>query len=172
MNPARDLLLLLLILAVPVLPARWWLSAPSLGPPHARAGCDAPVEVAGVGVACVGRAAGRAGLRAGDRLTLARSAPAIARGSRVLHGRMSPERQATLAIAVDVNRASLAELASLDGVGPKLAERIAAARPFFAVEDLARVRGVGERRLAALRPRLIVSARRQADDGKQMTPIR
>jgi hypothetical protein len=154
MNPGRDLLLLLLILSVPALPARGWLGAPSLGPPHARPGCASPVEVAGVGVACVGEAAAHAGLRAGDRLTLASGRDA--RRPRVLRGRMAPERLAALGVVLDLNRAALAELASLDGIGPRLAERIAAGRPFASVDDLARVRGVGERRLASLRPRLYV----------------
>ena len=58
---------------------------------------------------------------------------------------------------VDLNRASLLELASLDGIGVRLAARIVLARPFVTVEDLARVRGIGARRLAALRARLTVT---------------
>jgi competence protein ComEA len=52
---------------------------------------------------------------------------------------------------VDVNRAPLAELVALDGVGPALARRIVAARPFASVDDVARVRGIGPKRLARLR---------------------
>lgn len=55
---------------------------------------------------------------------------------------------------VDVNRASADELASLDGIGPHLAARIIAGRPYARVDDLIRVKGIGAKRLAALRPRL------------------
>ena len=71
--------------------------------------------------------------------------------------RMAPARLAALSLPVDLNRASLEELASLDGVGPRLAERIVAARPFAVVDDVVRVRGIGAGRLARLRPRLTVS---------------
>jgi predicted DNA-binding helix-hairpin-helix protein len=72
---------------------------------------------------------------------------------------MAPRRLAALAVPVDLNRASLAELASLDGIGPKLAQRIVSARPFDSIDALAKVRGIGARRLAALRPRLVVGQR-------------
>jgi competence ComEA-like helix-hairpin-helix protein len=67
---------------------------------------------------------------------------------------MAPARMAALGTVVDVNRASLEELASLDGIGPRLAARIVAARPFSSVDDVARVRGIGAKRLARLRARL------------------
>jgi competence protein ComEA len=56
---------------------------------------------------------------------------------------------------VRVNQADAAELESLPGVGPVLAERIAAYRdqhgPFTTVEDLLDVPGIGEAKLAAMR---------------------
>lgn len=72
-------------------------------------------------------------------------------------GRMSPGDLIALALPVNVNEASLAELDSLPGVGPKTAERIVAGRPFAAHDDLVRVRGIGPKRLAALRARARVS---------------
>lgn len=55
---------------------------------------------------------------------------------------------------LDLNAATAAELQELPGVGPVLAERIITAREelggFRAVEDLAAVRGIGERTLAEL----------------------
>lgn len=53
---------------------------------------------------------------------------------------------------LDVNRASEPELAALPGVGPALASRIVAARPFAAVDELRRVRGMRRTTLERLRP--------------------
>jgi competence ComEA-like helix-hairpin-helix protein len=119
----------------------------SLRPPGAlgRAGpsdaCEIPVERAGRGIACLDRASR---YHAGDR-----------EGG----GRMAPDRLAAWGAPVDVNAATVEELASLDGVGPKLAARIVAARPFGSVEEVAGVRGIGRRRLARLRPRLFLDER-------------
>jgi competence protein ComEA len=55
---------------------------------------------------------------------------------------------------VDVNTASERLLTTLPGVGPATAARIIAARPFHRIDDLLRVRGIGPRRLEALRPRV------------------
>ena len=57
---------------------------------------------------------------------------------------------------VDLNRATVVELQALPGIGPVIAARIVAHRtdngPFAAVEDLLDVPGIGETRLAELRP--------------------
>ena len=108
------------------------------GPPTP---CAVPVERAGRGVVCV---EGASAYHAGDR-----------EGG----GRMAPDRLAAWGAAVDVNRATVEELASLDGIGPALGARIVAARPFVTVEDIAKVRGIGRRRLARLRPRLFLDER-------------
>ena len=71
----------------------------------------------------------------------------------------NPDRLAAWDAPVDVNAATVEELASLDGIGPKLATRIVAARPFRSVEEVAKVRGVGRRRLARLQPRLLLDER-------------
>ncbi len=56
---------------------------------------------------------------------------------------------------IDLNRASVAELEELPGVGPVLAARIVEFRelngPFSAVEDLLDVGGIGEAKLEAMR---------------------
>jgi hypothetical protein len=142
---ARDLLLILLGLAVAL--AAWPRWPTALGRAGPAEVCPVVVEVAGAGVGCVDPdEARRARLRSGDRLGL--------RGGQLVKGRMAPERLAAWAVPVDVNRASAGELASLDGIGPKLAERMVAARPFRTLDDVGRVRGIGARRLAVLRPRL------------------
>jgi hypothetical protein len=52
---------------------------------------------------------------------------------------------------VNLNTAATEALCQLPGIGPTLAAAIGDARPFAAVDDLLRVRGIGPRRLAALR---------------------
>jgi hypothetical protein len=56
---------------------------------------------------------------------------------------------------LDVNRAPASELARLPGVGPALAARIVAGRPFADVGELRRVKGVRRPTLERLRPHLI-----------------
>ncbi|MEO0949399.1 MAG: phospholipase D-like domain-containing protein [Cyanobacteria bacterium J06641_5] len=54
---------------------------------------------------------------------------------------------------LDLNRASVAELETLPGIGPELAERIAITRqerPFTSLEDLQRVSGIGPNKAEAL----------------------
>ncbi len=56
---------------------------------------------------------------------------------------------------VNVNTADAATLERLPGIGPVLARRILAARseaPFSSLDDLARVRGIGAKTIASLRP--------------------
>lgn len=61
---------------------------------------------------------------------------------------------------VHLNRATAADLETLPGVGPVLAERIVEYRdqhgPFTEVEDLLDVPGIGEAKLAALRDQVVV----------------
>jgi competence protein ComEA len=71
---------------------------------------------------------------------------------------------------VDINKAGWPELATLPGVGQKLAERIVESREqeglFADVDDLRRVRGIGARTLETLRPYLRPMPRRAAVAGK------
>jgi competence protein ComEA len=53
---------------------------------------------------------------------------------------------------IDINSASQQELEALPGVGPAIARRIIEGRPYRDVDDLRRVKGVGEKRLAEIRP--------------------
>jgi len=60
--------------------------------------------------------------------------------------------------AVNVNRAGLDELITLSGIGPVIAERIIAYRdsvgPFQSVPDLMKVKGLGEKKCAAIAGRV------------------
>jgi competence ComEA-like helix-hairpin-helix protein len=133
----QDLLHLLLLSAVLVLWARAARPMTALGRAGPAPSCAVPIERTGRGVECVSADdALRNGLRAGQG--------------------MAPDRLAAWDVALDANHASVAELASLPGVGPALAKRIVEARPFATVEDVARVRGIGRRRLARLRARLFL----------------
>ena len=59
---------------------------------------------------------------------------------------------------IDVNAATEAELTQLPGVSPALASRIVAARPFTAIDDLGRVRGLRRTTLERLRPFVTVAS--------------
>lgn len=71
-------------------------------------------------------------------------------------GRMSPADLAALAQPVDLNAAAPEELGSLPGIGPALSARIIEGRPYAAVDELDRVKGIGPKRLDDIRPRATV----------------
>lgn len=52
---------------------------------------------------------------------------------------------------VEINTASLKQLDKITGVGPVLAQRIVDARPFSSVDDLLRVKGIGEKTLQKIK---------------------
>ncbi len=57
---------------------------------------------------------------------------------------------------IDLNNATLDQLVTLSGIGPKTAESIIAGRPYGTVDDLLRIKGIGEKTLEKLRPYIIV----------------
>ena len=92
-------------------------------------------------------------LEAIDRTEPAATAPERARRA-LRRVPDAPRRSHASALAepLDVNRASEPELARLPGIGPALASRIVAARPFAELDDLRRVRGLRRPTLERLRP--------------------
>ncbi len=65
---------------------------------------------------------------------------------------------APAAAPVDVNSADLKALAALPGVGEKTAREIVKGRPYKSVDDLEKVKGIGEKKLAKLKPLVTVGA--------------
>lgn len=62
-----------------------------------------------------------------------------------------PVEAVALGRRLGLNGATAAELESLPGIGPTLAARIVAGRPYHHVDDLDRVKGIGPKKLHALR---------------------
>lgn len=162
----------LAVLVLAALGLRAWLTAPQLEDPPPPPRCARWLQVGGPEAPLVCAPRGRlgrllwAGLpqRCWSRLTREPPAP----GDRLVPDarlpetcqrlRMRPGIVRTLDLAVAVNRADEGELALLPGVGPALARRIVEDRvragPYGRVEDLQRVRGIGPRLVARLRPRV------------------
>ena len=92
-------------------------------------------------------------IRSGDAITTKHLCAATSPARGVDWGRMAPEDLKALALPINVNEASAEELASLPRIGPVLADRLIAARPFASVADLLRVRGIGPKTLAKLQRR-------------------
>lgn len=53
---------------------------------------------------------------------------------------------------LDPNRATAQELLAISGIGPVLAERIIASRPFKSADELRRVKGIGPKKYEEIRP--------------------
>jgi competence protein ComEA len=72
-----------------------------------------------------------------------------------------PARPAASTALVNINTATQAQLESLPGLGPKVAERILEYRQkngtFKKVEDLMNVKGIGEKSFLKLKPLLTVT---------------
>lgn len=96
------------------------------------------------------------GVQPGDALELANcSEDTPVRGS-ARWGRMSAEKLTALGVPLDINTATASDLTSLPGIGPRLATRIEAGRPYGDASELERVRGIGPVKLGKLAARLRV----------------
>jgi len=54
---------------------------------------------------------------------------------------------------IDINKASVEQLQYLPEVGPALAKSIVSGRPYQSVEDLKKVKGIGEKTFEKIQPR-------------------
>jgi len=75
--------------------------------------------------------------------------------------RMVGPQLLTLGLALDLNHATASDLEALPGIGPVLAQRIIDYRqsrgPFKNVDDLENVSGIGPKKLAQIKPYLIIA---------------
>lgn len=71
---------------------------------------------------------------------------------------------------IDINRASLDELVMIRGIGPELAERIIAHRPYGKTEDLVNVPGINQTKLKTLLPFITVGMKKTKPAAPKTTP--
>lgn len=76
-------------------------------------------------------------------------------------GRMDGPKLLTLGLALDLNSVTPADLEALPGIGPALAQRIIDYRrahgPFKTIDDLEQVSGIGPKKLARIKPLLVIA---------------
>ncbi len=63
---------------------------------------------------------------------------------------------------VDINTASVAQLRTVKGIGPKRAEQIISGRPYNSVDDLRKIKGVGAKTLDKWREHICVGKAKAA----------
>lgn len=63
---------------------------------------------------------------------------------------------------IDINHASAEQITSLKGIGPSLAQKIIANRPYQKLDELVRVPGINQVKLAALLPHIALSKTKAA----------
>ena len=80
-----------------------------------------------------------------------RANPAIASNS-LVEGKKSRSKENIEPGKVDINTATEKEMRMIPGIGPVMAVRIIAARPFRSADELKKVSGIGDKKYAQIRP--------------------
>lgn len=80
-----------------------------------------------------------------------RANPAIASNS-LVEGKKSQGKENIEPGKVDINAATEKEIRMIPGIGPVMAARIIAARPFRSADELKKVSGIGDKKYAQIRP--------------------
>ncbi|GEM_PF-2329515 len=74
-------------------------------------------------------------------------------------GQMSGEKHIVFSIPLDINRATIQDFEALPGIGPKLAREIVETREKFGdfktIDDLKKVKGIGDKKFRKIRDKLI-----------------
>jgi DNA uptake protein ComE-like DNA-binding protein len=84
---------------------------------------------------------------AGQPLKVASASPQPLANASQSHAKQIPDLG-----KIDINTATEKELRTVPGIGPIMAARIIAARPFHSADDLKKVNGIGDKNYAKIRP--------------------
>ncbi|MDP8247964.1 MAG: ComEA family DNA-binding protein [Candidatus Tritonobacter lacicola] len=71
---------------------------------------------------------------------------------------------------IDINSASQSELESLSGVGPATAKKIIDGRPYSSINDITRVKGIGNKTFAKFKDKITVGAPEKKKKSKAVAP--
>lgn len=81
-----------------------------------------------------------------------------------------PTGKVLAADKVEINTASLQQLDQIIGIGPALAQRVIDARPFSSVDDLLKVKGIGEKTLQKIKDQGLAYVAQQSTQEATPTP--
>src|SRR3989344_5089847 len=80
-----------------------------------------------------------------------------------------PVNNILAADGIEINTATLQQLDQIIGIGPVLAQRIIDARPFYFINDLLNVNGIGEKTLQKIKDQGLAYVQEQTQQSLQTT---
>ena len=102
---------------------------------------------------------GNRGLKYADTIIKTGSKITINKDGSAQIGRMSGEKHIVFFIPLDINMAAAQDFEALPGIGPKLAKKIVETRErlggFKTIDDLKKVKGIGDKKFGKIRDKLI-----------------